>query len=79
MRRQVLWAACVLGLWWTTAAATASEALPPLGCPPVICVSQCPPYPDLVCQGWGCPSDIGCGSEDCGGQSYTLRCEIKQT
>ena len=76
MRKRILQSLGVMAIGFGAFAASpnaiASAAL--VSCPPKICVSQCPPYPELVCQGWGCLDSTGCSTDDCGSQEYTVNC-----
>lgn len=75
MRSKMLQAATVAFLALLAAAANANSPEPAsLGCPDFICSNACPPFPDIVCQGFGC-SDGDCKSDPCSSFSYKIDCQ----
>lgn len=39
------------------------------------CVYSCPPYPNLLCQSYGCQNSGSCAYESCGTQQYAVQCK----
>jgi hypothetical protein len=41
----------------------------------VICTRECPAYPNLVCEGYGCGgAGASCSFQNCGGLEYAITC-----
>jgi hypothetical protein len=75
MRRRIIQAMSVVAMGVVALAIDTTDAVAAKCAGTTYCVSQCPPYPDLVCAGWGCAGGE-CAAADCQGLHYTLTCEV---
>jgi hypothetical protein len=76
MRSRIIQAAAVIGMGLTAMATNVKAAgtWAAVSCEPVICVSQCPPFPQAFCEGWGCNNGGSCGTASCPPYELKVTC-----